>query len=282
MSNSARHPSDSTDSTPFIPGAGQTFASSALPSHVLDLDPAQVKHLSLPHFLGIGVQKAGTSWLWKMLTFHPRLHLPGPKEQHYFDREIETVPLEAYAARFKTDDARVAGEITPAYAVLPEARVALIRRVMPEVRLFILLRNPVDRAWSQALMNLVTQPDRRYEDVAPAEFFAHFDSAHATARGSYLRAIDLWEKHFSKEQFLVDFYEQISVAPRALLGRVMRHVGVEPPGDWSGYPVEKVFFKGMDVVMPDVYRDHLRHKFRDDIERLYDRYGEPVDAWRVK
>ena len=39
-------------------------------------------------FLGIGVQKAGTSWLWKNLRQHPSIWMPPRKELHYFDRSL--------------------------------------------------------------------------------------------------------------------------------------------------------------------------------------------------
>jgi hypothetical protein len=244
-------------------------------------DAAPLK--TLPRFLGIGAQKAGTSWLWKNLAHHPGLHLPEPKEHHYFDRDLgRGVTLAEYAARFASAGDRLPGEITPAYGHLPVERVRYVRQVMPDVRLVLLLRNPVDRAWSQALMNLCQHRNRRYDQVAPAEFYAHFDGAHATARGSYVANLATWESVFPREQLLVDFYERITDDPRGLLTDVLRHVGATVPADWSPFPLAEVVFKGEGVPMPDAYRDHLRRKFRDDIERLYDRFGDPVAAWRVR
>jgi hypothetical protein len=41
--------------------------------------------MALPHFLGVGVQKAATSWLWSSLRQHPEVWMPPVKELHYFD-----------------------------------------------------------------------------------------------------------------------------------------------------------------------------------------------------
>ncbi|UJP04829.1 MAG: sulfotransferase [Nitrosomonas sp.] len=38
-----------------------------------------------PRFLGIGAQKAGTTWLWKVMRDHPKIWLPPIKELHWFD-----------------------------------------------------------------------------------------------------------------------------------------------------------------------------------------------------
>ena len=110
--------------------------------------------LSLPHFLGIGAVKAGTTWLYRNLRCHPELYLPHPKEVHYFDQRFDR-GLRFYAGKFEDGRARVRGEITPAYSALPPDRIRFIRSVMPDLKLIFLMRNPVDRAWSHALMDLV-------------------------------------------------------------------------------------------------------------------------------
>jgi len=272
----------STPSSSFDRPADRQPVPNEVPIHLRAPDSRSLHSLPFPNFLGIGAQKAGTSWLWKMLSLHPGLYLPEPKEHHYFDRELETVSPADYAARFRAGDGRIKGEITPAYATLSIERVQFVRSLMPDARLIFLLRNPVDRAWSQALMNIVTHDGRRYQDVPPVDFYAHFDSEHATDRGAYMTTIDRWEQAFSREHLLVDFYDRIGEDPRGLLTRVMTHVGVVVPMDWSAYPMNEVYFEGVKIPMPQAYRDYLRAKFHDEIERLYDHFGEPVRTWRSR
>src|SRR6478735_2243157 len=83
------------------------------------------RRLPLPDFLGIGAQKAGSSWLRANLRRHPELYLP-PSELHFFDQHPSR-GLAEYSRHFGATEARVKGEITPAYSVLPEDRVQSIR-----------------------------------------------------------------------------------------------------------------------------------------------------------
>ena len=77
------------------------------------------------HFLGIGAQKAGTSWLHAMLSQHPKLALPKDKELHYWDKQYPQAPVQNYLNFFHQQD-RYEGEITPAYASLPISTIEAI------------------------------------------------------------------------------------------------------------------------------------------------------------
>ena len=69
-----------------------------------------------PDFIGIGAQKAGTTWLDRNLRAHPQIWMPERKELHYFDRRIADMrsPTDEWSASiFETGRARVTGEITP-------------------------------------------------------------------------------------------------------------------------------------------------------------------------
>ena len=68
---------------------------------------------ALPHFLGIGAQKAGTTWLAENLRCHPEVFLPERKELHWLDHKFER-PLSDWAAHFADAGERKRGEITPA------------------------------------------------------------------------------------------------------------------------------------------------------------------------
>lgn len=103
---------------------------------------------SLPDFLGLGVQKGGTTTLHGWLSSHPRVHLPDVKEVHYFSLHHERGP-EWYACQFTAAlPGQLCGDITPYYIFHPEAP-RRIQALLPEARLILLLRDPVDRALSQ-------------------------------------------------------------------------------------------------------------------------------------
>jgi len=257
--------------------------------------------LTLPDFLGIGAQKAGTTWLAENLRRHPEVFLPERKELHWFDNKIER-PLAEYAAHFAAGRGKVKGEITPAYGILPVERIRSVRRVLPRVRLILLLRNPVDRAWSHALMDLAFRRGRAPGDVPESEYRAFLESETATRRGDYAAILDAWLAVFPRDQLYVGFFEAIRERPRELLSEVFRHIGVSTDVDWDAFPAARVIVprvsperKGHGVALldeagdsdsrrhpcPAVIRAWLVQRYADDLERLAERFGEPAARWRA-
>lgn len=235
--------------------------------------------IPFPAFLGIGAQKAGTSWLHANLRAHPDLFLPAQKEVHYFDR-LYYFSVYRYAAVFAEAGSRMAGEFTPAYALLPEQRIRFIARMNPNLRILFMLRDPVARAWSHALMNLVRKTGRALEDVPEGEMVRHFRSERSRRRGDYLETLDRWGEHFAPDQFFIGFFEDIQLRPKELLSSVFRHLGAEPPSSWAGYPVDKVIFKGPANPIPEQYRTILCNIHASDLEALESRFGERAEGWR--
>jgi hypothetical protein len=226
----------------------------------------------LPKFLGIGAQKAGTTWLHMMLSAHDEIWLPHVKELHYFDRKFPLVDHrrgnvrtrgydrvakhlkvrirklsiarikdrfsfrrwpdlkwemrylfgdltdEWYASLFDGAGTRVPGEITPAYSCLSEQAIKDVYRLIPEARLVLLLRDPIERAWSHAKMDLAPASKQLGQTELDRCFVAHFSGAASRLRGDYVGMIDRWLSVFPADQLLVCFYDEIVDAPKVLLG----------------------------------------------------------------
>jgi hypothetical protein len=105
---------------------------------------------TLPQFLILGAQRSGTTTLYKWIMQHPQI-LPGTeKEIHFFDRNFQN-GVSWYRLHFPTrrklGSDRITGEATPYYLFHPRAPER-IRRVLPDVKMIALLRNPVERAVS--------------------------------------------------------------------------------------------------------------------------------------
>jgi hypothetical protein len=184
------------------------------------------------HFLGIGAQKAGTTWLYQQLARHPQVRFPAGKEVHYWDlleagRRDE--PEHWYQQRFPASPAADIrqGEITPAYAVLDSQTVARIAALYPELRILFILRNPIERAWSAAQMALRGACLSNGE-ASDAWFLEIVRGRGSRLRGDYPRTLGLWRQHFGREAVQVLSYDELSAAPRGLLHRVARHLDLDP------------------------------------------------------
>jgi hypothetical protein len=235
--------------------------------------------LPFPDFLGIGAQKAGTTWLYEMLRHHPDLYLASPKEVHYFDRRFHRT-LSYYTRRFRMAQGLLTGEVTPDYATLPESRIRLIRRVMPEARLVYLLRHPVERAWSQAQREVVRRRKRRFEDVPAAEFYAHFQSPASRRNNDYTGNIERWLSAFPEEQLFIGFTDEIRYSPQWLLERIFRHLDVRTDLDWSRIPLRSEVNHRGKVPMPAEFRKFLTELYADEIDRIVARFGARAASWR--
>src|SRR4051812_28315114 len=102
-------------------------------------------------FLVAGVQKGGTTALFDYLSELPELELPAVKEAHFFDDEQNVDWVAPDYARYHalfSNPGRTWGEATPIYIYWPNA-LERIRAYNPAMKLILLFRDPIARAWSQ-------------------------------------------------------------------------------------------------------------------------------------
>src|SRR5207249_329643 len=116
------------------------------------------------------------------------------------------------------------GEGSISYSALAPERVAHVARVMPDAKILFLMRNPVERAWSQAVME-ITLFRRRAPEAA--EVLRHVEGKRSLLYADYLRTIETWRAHYPDDRIFVGFTEDIRFRPDELLERVHRFLGVE-------------------------------------------------------
>src|SRR5262249_22447178 len=106
----------------------------------------------LPDFVVVAANRCGTSALSAGLRSHPEVFIPSHKEIHFFDRHFDRGES-WYRAHFeRAGDARVVGEATPGYLYRADATERLTA-LLPNARLLAIIRNPVDRAYSNYSKN---------------------------------------------------------------------------------------------------------------------------------
>ena len=122
-----------------------------------------------PSFVILGAQKSGTTSMYEYICSHPLVLKGRRRETHYFDwRWNKSLPeddSQQHAAFFlnffdadalKKHPSLITGESTPSYLLHSDVVISRLRRVCPWARLIVMLRNPVDRAYSQYQMSLDT------------------------------------------------------------------------------------------------------------------------------
>lgn len=230
------------------------------------------------NFLGIGAQKAGTTWLHEQLAAHPQIGFPGGKEVHYWDARRATLPESWYCELFATTDDRCNGDITPAYATLELPVVKRIGALFPELRVLFLLRNPIERAWSAALMAM-GRAELTLDEVSDQWFLDHFHSRGSLLRGDYARTLTIWHQVFAPERVLVLFHEELRAAPLALLGRVVEFLGLPPAPAWTSTEVAAPVFAGNGAPLRPSLRPVLHELHRPRIAALEACLGRDLGHW---
>src|SRR5438477_1320447 len=128
-----------------------------------------------PTFIGIGSMRCGSTWLYEVLKCHPDIRLSDCKEMDFFFmRQMLEHDLDWYEAHFKpengSDSRRVRGEISPLYARLKAWQVNRVAGLLPELRVILTLRHPIERVWSQALLEFGYREGRDVRKISSVGF----------------------------------------------------------------------------------------------------------------
>jgi hypothetical protein len=173
--------------------------------------------------VGVGAQKAGTSWWNRLIQAHPDVVNAGgqPKELHFFDRAWE-VPFDdavaqAYQRYFPVPEGSVAGEWTPGY-LIDFWTPGLIARAAPDARILVLLRDPVERFRSGLTHQLATS----------RKPIGHRDIQGAFQRSIYSPQLRRVLAAFPREQVFIGQYEACRADTPGQLARTYAFLGLTP------------------------------------------------------
>lgn len=239
-------------------------------------------------FIIAGVQKAGTTALFDYLGEAPDLSLSREKEVHFFDDEARdwTRPdYGDYHTNFALSDGRPRGEATPIYLYWPQS-LERIAAYNPAMKLIVMLRDPVQRAWSHWKMEYargvetrpfawcIRQGRQRLFDAEP--WGAHREFSYVE-RGLYGEQMARLLGLYARDQLLVLRSDVLRADPGAALLQVRGFLGLAPgrPPVAREIHVGREMDYGSDLTAADV--DHLRRIYARDAERLADLTGVRFD-----
>ncbi len=255
----------------------------------------------MPDFIIIGAQKGGTTSLYNYLLDHPSIAPIYIKEPHFFDiyshkgplwyRSHFPTTLQKYYVKFLQKRPFLTGEASPYYMPHPLA-AARIAMTLPDVKLIMVLRNPIDRAYSQ-YQHQVRQPgveplsfteaiDREEERLAGEEKkllensrYVSFNHRHYSylTRGRYIDQITIWMKLFPKEQFLILKSEDLYSNPSEILKETFEFLKVPNVALKEQKEEYKQYNKAAYAKMDPATRQRLVEYFKPHNARLYEFLG---------
>jgi len=174
------------------------------------------------NFIGLGAQKAGTSWVYACLYEHPQICAP-VKEIHFFSRQRFENGKEWYENHFTNCDAtKKKGEFSTSYLYSKETPLR-IKETYPDVKLIAILRNPVERAISQ-YRNAI-----KAGEITEETSFEVYTQANESVigQGMYHEQLKRYYDLFTKDQILVLIYEDIKKDPSGFMKRIYRFLGAD-------------------------------------------------------
>ncbi len=183
-----------------------------------------------------------------------------------------------YVSLFPSTNGKVTGETTPEYALLPQERVAKVHALLPHTKLIYILRNPIERIWSQAAMHFKTKA-MKLDDISDPELYAYLNAEASLAHSMYMRNLATWRQFYSDDQIFVAFNEEIRNEPEALLRRVFAFLGLAP----EGYIFEQAALEAQVnsrnyAALPPEVGAHLAQRLIDDLRELHTYLDNPFTA----
>jgi hypothetical protein len=241
-----------------------------------------------PDYLIIGAQRGGTTSLYWSLCRNPHIGKSRKKEAHFFDLNYDR-GMSWYKRYFPTRLARLwaqrrvgkpylIGEASPYYLVNPLVP-ARVRDKLPSVKLIVLLRNPVDRAYSHfqqqrglgnetlSFEEAIERELSMLEHKSPSSLF--YRKFSYLVRGIYVDQLERWHSFFPREQMLIlkseDFFRDPASTERA----VCEFLGVPAR---QGAKYRRTAKRNYPELAPST-REFLSSYYSEHNRRLYEYLG---------
>lgn len=248
--------------------------------------------MQLPNTLIVGAQKSGTTWLHHSLRKSDAVFASTPKELNFFNGNYPDKSLSDYAAQFSDCHQEIRLESSPNYFWDTGANSAAnnIKRIIPQARIIISLRNPVDRYLS-AYTHHIQASRLNYTTVIDQVV----DDYHMISIGMYADILAHWLELFPDAHIIL--YDQIASNKVGVMRNLETFLGVT-----LGLTVRELRFRVNDAskkakrknvpqhlkdqwtgrpVLSEDARSRLKDIYKDQIEKLSDMIDLDFSAWKT-
>jgi Sulfotransferase family len=237
-------------------------------------------------FVVIGSQKCGTTWLFDKLKMHPRLYFPMGKEGNHWNHRFymgdpyRSIYHAAMNGPVVELSCYVCGEMTPEYAIMSLEQIQNLKKHHPDVHLFLMVRNPIQRAWS-AIKMTYKYHKLDLSSLTDERIIQAITTGKTAELGRYDVMIQNWLAVFAPSQLHILFFDDLSTRYRDILSKCCSVVGVE-----SGF-----FEQIPDAVLAAPSLTGSRHPlkaniynsciefYRPAVQFLAEYTGRPLNHW---
>tara|TARA_B100000497_G_scaffold127995_1_gene172384 strand:+ start:4449 stop:5333 length:885 start_codon:yes stop_codon:yes gene_type:complete len=198
--------------------------------------------MTLPNFMCLGAAKSGTTTLYEILRQHPDIYIPAFKEPHFFDiPENYKNGIEWYKRNyFRNANKKIIADFTPSYFFEKEAPKRIFKNLGKDMKFVVILRNPVDRAYSHYLhskrddhesenfeKSLELEVSRLKKHENQSDYLSYLRHSYVH-QGLYAQMIDSYLQYFSLDNFLFIHFEDELLQERELtIKRILEFLEID-------------------------------------------------------
>ncbi|WP_320041125.1 sulfotransferase [uncultured Desulfobacter sp.] len=261
----------------------------------------------LPDVLCVGVPKAATTWLYFNLNSHPEVILPPKKELHFFSHRYNVkssnsvfnhkkknsywnfqfeltnpVHWRWYKSQFRGGENKVKIDITPTYCRVSKERIRQIKQRLPLTKIILIIRNPIDRAWSGAsyFMDQIKGKSMAGLDLKK-EILPWVLDAERLDYGNYIDMINTWDAFYDEEMIKYVFYDDINSDPEGTLNDIAAFIGISKmKGKNKKDPNKRINSDYKKIKMPLAVELKLREIYFPQIAFLENRFKRDLSSWQ--
>jgi hypothetical protein len=233
--------------------------------------------------------RCGSTWLYEVLKRHPDVRVSDLKEvDFFFLHRMRHHDLDWYEALFEPEDGGelkpVRGEISPRYARLKAWQVNRIAKLLPNLRIILTLRHPIERVWSQTLYDFGRLAGRDIRRVGSIEFLRQLERARSRLSSDYYRTIKIWTKAFGREALHIDFFDRLRDDPKSYINGVLKHIGASTHWTLPAELMQKRVWATNTLVkqqrdIPELVQWYIADQLLETTERLNKFLEGRVASW---
>lgn len=231
-----------------------------------------------PDFIIVGAQKSATTFLREYLIWHSQVCFPDyPKEMHCFSFNIRD-RIEDYNAVFESCNCdKISGEKSPSYFHMRRKRIEILKAECDSPKIIIILRNPMERALSQAKMEVSQyhRKDLSKKDIVKMIFNLQVDRN--LERGNYSKSLSNWYSVFEKEKIYIDFYENLARDQTQFIRNLCDFLKIE--FKFPDYLFGRKVYKSKEFLFPLSVIKHLKRRSRKQYKELITIGLHPPESW---
>lgn len=249
----------------------------------------QNKQRLLPNLLIVGAAKSGSTLLADCLGQHPEIYMSPVKEPHYFVPNLAVDSLEEYCSLFNNaTQEKIRAEASTGYLYSEDAAKA-IKKNLPNTKIIMILRNPVEMAFSywafmsrrgnetESFETAIATQDQRWSEEFMASRVGWPYSYLYIERAKYYHQVKRYLDLFGRDQVKVLIFEEFLQAPQKSFIEIFNFLEVtssfkpqikqvNPGGVIRSKQIEWIIqqeFPLIKNIIPLVWRDKIRTFMRD-------------------